>query len=88
MFLVLSQIDFDNINVDNFTYKGKVKCGRINAKEYINISGGVNALRDRFRALHPTDLYKKTSKYPTDLYKKCPKYPTELYIFSQKYPTE
>jgi len=65
----LSQIDFDNINVDNFTYKGKVKCGRINAKEYINISGGVNALRDRFRAHYPTDLYKKRPKYPTDLYK-------------------
>jgi hypothetical protein len=37
------KIDFDNINVDNFTYKGKVNCVGINAKEYIDISGAVSA---------------------------------------------
>ena len=37
------KIDFDNVKVDNFTYKGKVNCIGINAKEYVNISGAINA---------------------------------------------
>lgn len=37
------KIDFDNISVDNFSYKGKVCCTSINARNCVSISGAVKA---------------------------------------------